>query len=45
MEEKLTDQEEARRAKLPQYKALVVDPFGQRYDWKDQIRDLRAKYG
>ena len=45
MEEKLTDQEEARRAKLPQYKALGVDPFGQRYDWKDQIRDLRAKYG
>jgi lysyl-tRNA synthetase class 2 len=45
MDEKLTDQEEARRAKLPKYKALGVDPFGQRYDWKDQIRDLRAKYG
>ena len=45
MEEKLTDQELARRAKLPKYKELGVDPFGTRYEWKDQIRDIRAKYG
>lgn len=45
MEQKLTDQEEARHAKLPKYEALGVDPFGSRYEWKDQIRDLRAKYG
>lgn len=45
MEEKLTDQEEARRAKLAKYEELGVDPFGARYDWKDQIKDVRAKYG
>ncbi len=44
-EEKLSDQEEARRAKLPKYEELGVDPFGSRYDWKDQIRDLRAAHG
>lgn len=44
MEEKLTDQEEARRAKLPKYEALGVDPFGLRYEWKDQIRDLKKEY-
>lgn len=45
MEEKLTDQELARRAKLPKYKELGVDPFGQKYDWKNQIRDIRKDYG
>ena len=45
MEEKLTDQELARRAKLPKYKELGVDPFGQKYDWKNQIRDIRKEYG
>lgn len=45
MEEKLTDQEEARRAKLAKYAELGVDPFGSRYEWKDQIKDIRAKYG
>lgn len=35
MEEKLTDQEEARRAKLSKYEALGVNPFGSRYEWKD----------
>ena len=45
MEEvKLNDQEQARQDKLPKYVALGVDPFGKRYDWKDQIKDLRAKY-
>ena len=45
MEEKLTDQEQARRAKLPRYEELGIDPFGSRYDWKDRICDLRKKYG
>ena len=45
MEEKLTDQEQARLDKLPKYEELGVDPFGKRYEWKDQIRDIRAKYG
>ncbi len=45
MEEKLTDQEQARRAKLPRYEELGIDPFGSRYDWKDRICDLREKYG
>ncbi len=45
MEEKLTDQELARRAKLPKYEELGIDPFGSRYDWKDKICDLREKYG
>ena len=44
MEEKLTDQEQARVDKLPRYAELGVEPFGKRYDWKDQIRDLRAQY-
>ena len=45
MEEKLTDQELARRAKLPRYEEMGIDPFGSRYDWKDRICDLRQKYG
>ena len=45
MEEKLTDQEQARVDKLPRYVELGVDPFGKRYDWKDRICDIRAKYG
>ena len=45
MEEKLTDQEQARVDKLPKYEELGVDPFGTRYDWKDRICDIRKKYG
>lgn len=45
MEERLTDQEQARFDKLPRYEELGVDPFGKRYDWKDRICDIRAKYG
>lgn len=45
MEEKLNDQEQARVDKLPKYRELGVDPFGARYEWKDQIRDLRRLYG
>ena len=41
MEEVLTDQEQARRDKLPKYEELGVDPFGSRYDWKDRIVDIR----
>jgi len=43
MEEKLTDQEQARREKLPKYVELGVDPFGSRYEWKDSIRDIRKR--
>lgn len=45
MEEKLTDQEQARYAKLPKYEELGVDPFGSRYEWKDRICDIRKAYG
>lgn len=45
MEEKLTDQELARRAKLERYEELGVDPFGERYPWKDRIIDIRKNYG
>lgn len=45
MEEKLTDQEQARVDKLPRYEELGVDPFGKRYDWTDRIVDVREKYG
>ncbi|MCR5348793.1 MAG: lysine--tRNA ligase [Bacilli bacterium] len=45
MEEKLTDQEQARVDKLPKYEELGVDPFGKRYDWKDRIVDIRAAHG
>lgn len=45
MEEKLNDQEQARLDKLPKYEALGVDPFGSRYEWKDQIKDIRANHG
>lgn len=45
MEEVLNDQEQARREKLPKYEELGVDPYGARYEWKDQIKDIRSKYG
>lgn len=45
MADVLTDQEQARFDKLPQYEALGVDPFGKRYDWKNRICDIRAEYG
>ena len=44
MDETLNDQEQARRDKLARYEELGVDPFGSRYEWKDQIKDLREKY-
>ena len=45
MEERLTDQEQARVDKLPRYEELGVDPFGSRYEWKDRIVDIRKEYG
>lgn len=45
MEEKLNDQEQVRFDKLAKYKELGVDPFGKKYEWTDQIRDLRKQYG
>ena len=45
MEEELNDQEQARLDKLPKYVELGVDPFGSRYDFEDQIKDIRKKYG
>ena len=44
MEEKMTDQEQARFDKLARYEELGVDPFGSRYEWKDRVADVRAKY-
>jgi lysyl-tRNA synthetase class 2 len=44
-EEKLGDQEAVRQGKLEKYKELGVDPFGSRYEWKDQIKDARVQYG
>jgi lysyl-tRNA synthetase, class II len=41
----LNDQEQARQAKLAKYVELGVDPFGQRYAWKDRIIDIRKNYG
>ncbi len=43
-ENKLSDQEEARRAKLLRYAELGVDPFGSRYEWKDRLFDIRAAF-
>ena len=45
IEEKLTDQEQARYDKLARYEELGVDPFGTRYDWEDRIVDINEKYG
>jgi len=44
MEEKMTDQEQARRAKLESYKELGVKPFGERFDVKFHAEDILSKY-
>lgn len=44
MEEKLTDQEKARRAKLERYLEAGVDPFGQRFVCTDNAKSLHEKY-
>ncbi len=43
MEEKLTDQELARREKLAKYKEMGVDPFGQKFERSDSIKQVREK--
>jgi len=43
MEEKFTDQEQARRDKLAKYKELGVDPFGEKFERSDLIKSVRAK--
>ncbi len=43
MEQKLSDQEIARREKLDKLKELGLDPFGQRYDATDHATDVKAK--
>ncbi len=41
---KLTDQELARRAKLPRYEELGVNPFGHRFERNSFSEDVRTKY-
>ena len=43
MEEKLTDQERARREKLAKYKEMGVDPFGEKFERTDSVKQLREK--
>jgi len=45
MEEKLTDQELARRNKLPKYIEMGVNPFGHRFDTNTTIKAIRETYG
>ena len=45
MEEKLTDQEQARHDKLEKLKALGVNPWGQKYDRTDTSEDCKEKAG
>ncbi len=43
-EEKLTDQELARRNKLPKYVEMGVNPFGQRFQVTASSKDINEKY-
>ncbi len=43
-EEKLTDQEQARRAKLPRYEALGVSPFGHKFIRNTSTKEVKEKY-
>ena len=43
MEEKLTDQERARRDKLARYAELGVDPYGERFERTDSVKSAREK--
>ena len=43
MEQKLTDQERARRDKLPRYEELGIDPYGHKFERSDLIQDVRKK--
>ena len=43
MEEKLTDQELARREKLAKLEALGVDPFGEKFERTDSVKSVHEK--
>ena len=43
MEEKLTDQQQARRDKLAKYKEMGVDPFGEKFERSDVVKDICEK--
>lgn len=43
MERKLTDQERARRDKLPRYEEFGVEPFGQKFERSSSIKEVREK--
>ena len=43
MEEKLTDQQQARRDKLAKYKEMGVDPFGEKFERSDVVKNIREK--
>lgn len=45
IEEKLTDQELARRNKLPKYEELGVNPFGHRFERNATSQSVKDKYG
>ncbi len=42
-EKELTDQEQARREKLEKYRALGVDPFGEKFERSDDYESIHAK--
>mgnify|MGYP004555065671 FL=1 len=42
--EKRSEQELVRIAKLDKYKELGIDPFGQRYDYKNNSAEIKEKY-
>ena len=44
MEQKLTDQERARRDKLPRYEELGIDPYGHKFERSDLIQDVRKRF-
>ena len=44
MEEKRSEQELVRIAKLEKYKELGLDPFGQRYDAKNKSAQIKEEY-
>lgn len=43
--EQLTDQEKARRDKLPRYEAMGVSPFGHKFVRNAYSKDVKEKYG
>ena len=45
MEREMNDQERARFDKLAKYEELGVNPFGERFDFTHQIKDIRKDYG